>query len=64
MKRKHLLKSATLVLSGLAFWLLVGPYIIGLGGESGSFVSFMSWLGFSFSMLGIVLFFYGVRVLI
>jgi hypothetical protein len=64
MRQRRLLLGVALIVLGLVFWLLIGPGIIGLGGETGSFVSFMSWLGISATMFGIGLFVYGVGELV
>jgi uncharacterized membrane protein YhdT len=53
-----------LIALGLVFWLLIAPSIFGLSGETGGFVSFMNWLGFSCTLLGIVMFFCGVGELV
>jgi hypothetical protein len=63
MDTKRLGKTAFLFALGLILWLLIGPNIIGLGGEKGTFISFMSWLGVLVSAFGIIVVFFGVSVL-
>ena len=57
-------KSTLLMLLGFLLWMLVGPIVIGWGGETGTFFSFFSWLGLSVTMIGVVAVFYGIDVAI
>ena len=52
------------MLLGFLLWMLVGPIVIGWGGETGTFFSFFSWLGLSVTMIGVVAVFYGIDVAI
>jgi uncharacterized membrane protein YhdT len=63
-RARRLWIGVALIALGLVFWLLIAPSIFGLSGETGGFVSFMNWLGFSCTLLGIVMFFCGVGELV
>jgi hypothetical protein len=60
MKKIRLVIGMVLLSLGFTFWLLIGPFIINLSGEMGSFFSLLSWVGLSISIIGVVLVFYSI----
>ncbi len=72
MKRKVLLKSLVFILCGFTLWLLVAPYVLGLGSFDEtvnaegyrSFVSLKSWLGILVTMVGVVTVLWGISLLV
>ena len=54
----------TLILLGLVLWIWISPQVIGLSGQSVSFVSFVGWVGVCITMLGVAVFFVGVSEIV
>jgi hypothetical protein len=71
MRKKTLAKAVALILCGFTLWLLVAPYVLGLGSLDEtvnaegyrSFVSWKSWLGILLTMLGVVTVLFGTSLL-
>lgn len=62
--KKRLLLGSLLIVAGLVLWLLISPGIIALGGERGTFISYLSWLGSGVCMLGVGIVIYGIGYLL
>lgn len=62
--KKRLLFGSLLIVAGLVLWLVLSPSIIALGGEKGTFISFLSWLGLGVCMLGVGIVIYGIGYLL
>lgn len=63
-RRSRALFGLLLIAAGLILWLLLSPDIIALGGEKGTFISFLSWLGFGVCILGVGIVIYGIGYLL